>query len=872
MSRMGRLRFRGRPGSPVQSGDHPRLFVAGQDGVTALRTELANDATFQSRWSTGVGEFTSAGGVWQDETPDDVPYNYAVASFLTAIRRSDNDLGIASGTWGTTWQAWLDKILAWAYSDYPAGPVKDGSYPPHATALALVYDNLYPDLTSQQRTDFQGWVEEGFQNFEYMTGGGVPVWDGGASDDHFAKTFSALASESVADRLADAYLYSMRIVDSYDWMPMAFGLGRDFHEGIPRAPGLPMLLLALKNAGGYTDAQTIDHFTTHLRDNWLIAWNAFIPHPHSASSTPLKTWVSDKFHTQDARMLNHRTEVLGAFMANALGWLPGKIDLDGTGISDQATLADSEAAYFGYLRTVFDMATPGNATEKLRNAVNAKEIGYRSNNQARFWCFPSWWLRNVPEASALSQSAAGVPYVRRYGPGTLEWTFIHSADWAHNAGTVVRYTHRRYGSSNYEEGTRQNGRWHAHRNGPLFIQGGETGHGVNTRKRTAQANGCLSFLDASLYGAFELANLDDEDGGGTRIIGSGANGYKDVILANANLDYGQVTAWYADSQVVAITSDLTRSYNSTAVTTGTGAKNAAKVSSVIREFVTLRDGSDGTDRVTVLTYDRITLTDADYRPMYHFVTGPPPDIDGTETEVTPHAPSSAPIGQDPSETWTATGPTMWDYANATRVLVDNTVEPDVLNKGTGKGQLTWLEPSGANAFVRRMSGLNAQSGLAPNGDGTPGMTPLGGWQPKEDWAGESSMEARAYTGTSAGWIAPISWGTDVEFLMVCDLMDSTDTPETAEALTCDAGSKAARCGARAVVFSVSASGHTSGSVTLPTAITLVVLVNLTPNAEYTLTPDASVTIDTAERTASNTGVLVVGVTVASQGDLDFAED
>lgn len=856
-----------RPPSGAAQGDHPRILVSGSSGVTSLRSSLSSDATFRSRWSTGIGQFTESGSLWNVFDQDDVPYNYAFASFLTAIRRSDDDLGIA--TWGSTWQEWFDKIVDWVYAATPTGPVKDGSHAPHAAAIALIYDNLYADLSTSQRSDFQGWIEAGFAANDYMDGGSVPVWDGGASNPHAGKLFSALASESFEDRLADAYLYTMRIVDSYDWMPMGFGIGRDFHRGIPRAYGLPFFMKALKNAGGYSDAETFDHFTNHLRDNWLIAWRGFIPHPNSGTAQFLQTSVTDKFHVQDARLFCHLDQICGAFMVNAMAYLRGRIDLSGTGISDQATLANSEDAYFGYLRTAFDTTHPGES-DKLRDVTNAKIIGTNLHQQAKFWCFPAWWIDNAQESTAVAIDDAGIPRVRRYGAGTLEWTFIESQDLSLSGGTVVRYTHRRYDASGYEEGCRQNGRVHLHRNGPLFIQGGETGHGVNTRKRTAQANGCVSFIDPDLYGAFEVANLDDEDGGGTRIVG-GDLGYKEIILATPRGDRGAITAWHADADVVAITSDLTRSYNCSAVTTGTGPKNVAKIDSFIREFVCVRDGADGTDRVTVFTYDRIELLDDRFRPMYHFVTGPPPDIDGTETEITPHAPSTDPIGQDPAETWTATGATMWEYPGATRVLVDNTVEPDVSTQGTGKGQLTFLEPSGANAYVRRMSGLNAESSEVPNGDGTPGMTPTGGWQPKAEWLSESTLARRAYTGTSAGWIAPVTWTEDVEFLMAYDLMDSTDTPETAEQLTCDAGSKAARVGGRAVVFSKAAGVHTSGTVTLPTAIAVVVLVNLTPNTEYDLTPDAGVTIDTAERTASSTGVLVVGVTVASEDALAFAE-
>jgi hypothetical protein len=123
-----------------------------------------------------------------------------------------------------------------------------------------------------------------------------------------------------------------------------------------------------------------------------------------------------------------------------------------------------------------------------------------------------------------------------------------------------------------------------------------------------------------------------------------------------------------------------------------------------------------------------------------------------------------------------------------------------------------------------------------------------------------------------------AFNPDTRFLIACDVMSSGDTPDPALALTCDAGSVAARCGASAVVFSKDAGGHSAGNVTIPSGVTLVVLANLPPAQARSVVGGGGLTITTSNRTASggltspgvanNNGRLVVGV--SGSGTLSFS--
>jgi hypothetical protein len=613
-------------------------------------------------------------------------------------------------------------------------------------------------------------------------------------------------------------------------MGYGFGLGREWHEGFTSRHGLPVLLYALKHAGGMTDAQTVDHLLVYLRDSWQLTRHAIIPHPAVGVKNGAP-WTSDKFHTQDPIRAFHRGLNVGAHMVWSLAILPGKLNLSGAGLSDQATLAASEEAYFGYLRTVFDEPTPESG-KRLRDVLDCTLMGKTfSTDTARFWCFPAWLIHHAKERPAVAETVAGVPSVRRYWPGTLDWTFINSPDFAKNKGSVIRYTHRRYGSSNYEEGTRQNGRWHVHRDGPLLIQRGETGHSPTTRRSSWCANGVISFIDPNLYPLFTYAGPEDSDGGGLRAL-KGQGNTKDMILAlGINADFGPVNAWFADSSCVAITSDLTSSYNSSLVQVGPLAGNERKIAKFTREFVVIRRGGDGTDREKVFTYDRISLLDTKFEPRYNLCPATNPVIDGDVSEITPWGPDQA----DQAFDWYAAGPTHWSYANATRLIYSNVIEPQFATgtpRGNGKVCVTWLLPS--TPRVIKAGGTNVVSKVNPKQhNGYPYFSPWRGWVGKDEWEAFRTLDERAYIGLYTVTVAPSVVTQDVRFLMACEVMAAAETPAQATPLSCDPASVAARCGASVVVFGKDGE-RASGYVDVPAGVSTVVIVNLPGNAVRTV--------------------------------------
>lgn len=852
-----RLRLRAPRGvEEAPAEDHPRILTTSA-GLTSLRAAVKSDPDLQARWQTAATQIEDANSTWHT-APNDA-YMLAFIAFLMAVRTSDDDLGI---TWGETWQTYVDHILDVAINQM----AQSGQPDPIAVGQALIYDCLYPVMTTEQRASLAAAVEAGWTGHQFSLGNSVQVWDNGASETFFAKALCGLASESFAERLNDIYLYSMRVVDGNEWMGYGFGLGREFHEGFPSRQGLPLLLHALQNAGGYTDAQTIDRFLVHLRDNWHLCTQAIIPHP-SAAAQPANFFLQDKFHTQDPDIIHHRKRNVSANMLWAMALLPGKMGLSASGMSDQATLANSEAAYLGYLHTKFDEVVNGASHNRVTDVTRICTRFGDPSFTANFWAFPAWLIHNAQQATAVSHTDAGIPRVRRFWPGTLDWTFIESSDFSPTSGSVIRYRHRKYGASQYEEGCRQNGCWTLHRNGPLLIQGGETGHGTTTKRATSWANGGVSFFDPDLYPDFTFPNSDDDDSSYQRAV-SGDGFYKEQILANAALDFGDVTGWYADASAVAISSDLVRSYNSSVIQTGSIATNAPKVSAFTREFVTIRHGGDGTTREKVFTYDRITLVDVTIQPRYHLVPATQPDIDGTEDAVTPWSPEQA----DETYNWYATGPTRWNYTGATRLRYQNDAEPDAPTPGTGKVQVTWLEPSGGDVTVQKLSGINCVSKVTASRDGAPTVNPWGAWVGSSDQATGWPDDKQAYVGMASVAISPTdieAWNTaGGHFLIACEAMAVGDTPSTPTTLIADATSIGAQCGPSAVLFGKDGE-RASGSVTIPSGVVRLVITNLPPSTAITLTP-TTLAIESEGRTSSDSGVLVVELD-GTAGSLAFEE-
>src|SRR5688572_19404919 len=847
--------------SPIARNLHPRTFVT-PTMVNSLRSQLATDAAFRARWQTAVNQFEAGGGTWASSATQADPkkvdsYATAFAAFLTCVRRPDNDLGL---TWKSSWETYRSRIVSAANGWHHDGI----TYPPHAIALALIYDFLHTDLNAQERSEFVKWITTAADKGSWVVA--VHHWDNNETDQHIAKLFSSLVLDDALARFATAYQETVDWAESRNWFGYATGMGYEWKNSHPSVIGLCTSLLAVKNAGGLTEAETTDRILIHLRDGWQSVRQFVIPHPSSVVR-PADYWNNDRTNmTAPAGTIYHRGLNVGAHMLWALALLPGKVQLkDAVSYSDQPTLANSEADYFGYLQHVWDEPTPTTTDRRLRNIVDLTHVSTGSPTPIRsgvygFYAFPAWLILNAQERPPIDPVTARIPKVRRWWPGVLDWTTILSG-FSHAQGSLISYHHRKWWMSQYEEGCRQNGSWHVHRDGPLLIQRGSASHGSISRKATWGANGTVSFVDHKLYPVFTRPNQDEDDAGNIR-IGGGSRKSKAGILADAKItNYGDVTQWYADAQVVAISSDLVRSYNSTVVQYGNPATNAPKISAFTREFVCIQRGADGTDHEHVFTYDRIRLLDTRFEPRYNLCPATNPNIDGTERANEPWAPSAG--------EWTAVGPTRWDYTGATRMIYDNVAEPKAPRPGNGKVCVTWLQPSGTGVRIQKLGGTKARSAKEPQANGAPGINPWNGWIGLDgEWNKFDDMEVRAYTGLYSVAVIPTSVSLDTRFLIACDVMAANDQPGTSESLSCDPQSVAARCGASAVVFSNNEGGRSAGSVLIPASVKLVVLANLPPTQNRTLVAGGGLTITTTNRMASNTGVLVV--TVNGAGTLQFS--
>ena len=842
--------------SPIARNLHPRTFVT-PDILATLRTQIAQDNAFRSRWQTAVSQFESSGGTWTSGEKGD-PYATAVGAFFACVRRPDNDLGLR---WRSSWKSYRDRIVATA-ATWP----HDGTNPPVGIALALVYDFLHADLTAQERSDLAAWITVGADKFEYAPDD-KNQWDAHASDDHAAKLLSSLVLDDAAKRFAKASQETRDWADARSWLGYATGVGYEWKDSHPTTPGLCACIFSLKNAGGLSEAETTDRMGTHLRDAWQHIRQFVIPHP-------AQTWFNDRVNMTQPEAYYHRQLNVGAHMLWALALLPGKVKLSGASrYSDQPTLANGEAAYFGYLQHVLTSSHPSSPDRTLRNVVDLGGVGTFSPSPSKpgvcgLFVLPAWLVLNAQERAPMDPVAAGIPKVRRWWPGTLEWTTVLS-DFSHTSATLITYHHRKWWLNAYEEGCRQNGSWHVHRAGPLLGQRGSASHGPISRKATWAANGTVNFIDPAAYPEFTFPDMAREDSGGVRAAGSGLTTKAEILSKAAVTDYGDVTSWYADARVVAISSNLVRSYNSTVVQVGRLPANAPKISAFTREFVCIQRGADGSDHERIFTYDRIQLVDTRYEPRYNLCPATDPKIDGVET---PHQPWAPPNGD-----WTAVGPTRWDYRDATRMLYDNTKEPKAGKSGNGKVCVTWLEP--APARVTKRGGTNARSEKIPQATGAPAIGPWNGWADLDgEWNKVASTELRAYSGLYTVEVIPANVTADTRFLIACDVMAANANPDAATVLPCDAGSAAARCGASAVVFARAAGGHRSGQVTIPNGVSLVVLANLPPGQTRTLAAADGLTITTAERAASagetteggsnSYGRLVVGV--SGSGTLTFS--
>lgn len=804
------------PTSPVARGVYPRLFLTPERAAT-LRKQLRSESALRSRWQTAVNQFES--GKWNDSGTAEDSYNRSFAAFLALVRRPNDDLGLS---WRDSWQTYRNRVVTDALTWKVGG--REG-YKPHEIGLALVYDALYNDLTPGERDQFTTKLAS--VGKESPMGYGSEVYDNGNSDGHARALFATIVAPDAAARLPKMYRDTAAIAETNSWMPLGFGLGREWHDGYPSRHGLMFMLMCLQNAGGYTDAETVDLMAPHLRDVWVLTRLATIPH-RSNDVAPDPYWTSEKFHTQDTLKAFHRTPNVASHMLWAQAILPGAFS---RGSARLDGIAKSEADYFGYLWHVMNEPLGGRSSDRHRNLLNYEQIGLGSGTpnhakQNTFWSFPAWLIYNAREYAERTPEQAGIPLVRRWGSGTLDWTMVQSSH-ARSERTSLWYVHRRYGSSGYEEGTRFNGSWSLHRNGPLLMRRSATGHSYVSRRGTFAMNGCVTFIDPTLYPEFGPVapgmNSDDDDLGGQRAV-AGPGDTKAQILANPAMDYGAVTAWHDSGRAVAITSNLTRSYNSSEIRTGKPeSRNEQKISSFIREFV--RIYNDGTGRGKVFTYDRIRLVDTKFEPRYSICPATDPQIDGTER---PHTPWGS-----QAKWWTTVGPTRWDYSNASRLICKNDVEPEAPIRGDGKVCVTWLRPSGAGAVVRKWGGHNVDHSNGSQADGDPHIGMWNEWHGSSDYASANSPAMRAYVGHSTVTIAPASVTPDTRFLIACEDMSVGDNPGPAAEVPCDPSSVAARCGASVVVFGRDGE-RASGYVDVPGGVSLVLVVNLSGQPPKTI--------------------------------------
>lgn len=876
------------PGEPAEG--RPRTLVTTTQ-VANLRSQLASDATFRARWQTAVTQFETTNGYWHtgasggalrgQGTDFNNSTTIAFAALLTCLRRSDNDLGL---TWSYTWQEYrdrcVDRAVQWSLDAEVAGSKV------HPLAVALIYDLLYNDMSLAERSPVATYVATRATDLHYCQG----RWDDQTSWEHVGKVASGLAADDVESRVADLLANSQDWAEAREWMAYN-SISYEWKAGYPAQQGPILCAYMLKNYGGYTDAQTLDKVIYHLQHSWQFVRQYVIPHPGRKPAVQARgnmvapvtwSWVE----------LN-----VASFLLWAFHLLPGKTNLTGASdirsgglwsgaIANQSTLAVSEDAL---LRHAYEYwLDNANTGATFSNVLNYQWVSNQAPTPSRghlfaFMAAVPWLIENVQfPTGTTSASDAGLPKVRLWWPGTLGLTTIRSGFTISNSSdTLISYWHKRYFVNNYEGSTRQNGRWEVHRAGPLLLQRGSASHGPGSRACTWAANGTICFIDPDAYGLYEVPNLDVEDGGGCRAAVNNSETKAQVLSRGQGSEMGQITAWHADDQVVAITSDLTHSYNSTTFA-NPSAGNEAKIASFVREFVCVQRNGDGTDREKVFTYDRIVLADTKFVPKYNLCPAMDPTIDGTETANEDWGPQGAPVDDFLQTTWYASGPTRWDYANATKLIYDNVAEP-VPNggggtnhtvAGNGKVCVTWLRPSGSGVSVSKRGGNNAYRRVTGPGndiaDGGPMFTPWGGWFGRDgEWDTYSSASTRAYNGLWTVEVYPTTVSSaDQRFLMACEVMAATDTPGAAAELTCDADSVAARCGASAVVFSKETGTHTAGSVEVPSGVALVLLVNLPANATRTLTPGTGLSVTTSERAASSSGALVVGVSGA--GTLTFA--
>ena len=864
--------------SPLARGVHPRTFLTPRT-VAALRQQIVQNAAFRARWQDAIAAFESPGGYWAGNSPN--PLTNAFAAFLTSVRRPDNDLGLA---WRSSWQEYRSRIVTAAQ-----GWNHTGESATHALAHGVVYDLLYDDLAPNERSMLHGRIVSLLDvnsKLKWQSQGGH--WDDQTSDEHLARVILSLAADDAMSRLGTVVQESIDYAGSHEMMQYGEGIGYAWKDETVANLGPLLSLWLLRNAAGFSEAETTDRCLISFRDTWQHVRQFTIPHPGYASPV---LWKQARVNFQAPLAPSyHRGANVGANMLWALAILPGKVNLvnDGT-LAERPRLAASEDALLGYLTHIMEQSAPGFSPDRVmaRAATNYKWVftGAPTNDRGHmqaFLGFAPWLIMNVQPRPAMTPEQAEIPRVRRWWPGTLNWVTIIGGTWESGSDqSLVAYSHRRWYSNAYTAGCAQNGMWQVHRGGPLLIKRGATSHGP-VGKTTWAGNGTIGFYDTT-NPEFTLGPNLDEDRGEIRSGKDTHDHYQDM-LSDPTADFGQITSWFANEKVVAITSDLTRSYNSTVV----AVNGEPKISAFTREFICVQRGADGTDHERIFTYDRIAvLGNGRYQPRYNLNPATDCSIDGVETAYTPwHPPQGGVSISDPQgATWKSNGPVRWDYAGATRLVYDSSTQAVPVHGGTspgsGKVAVTWLQPSGSGVAVRKRGGtaMYFDPKLNANIDRSPAFGPYGELRGKDGaWNDVNDPQRWMFAGLYTVQVMHAQFNPDTRFLMACDVMSSSAAPDPATTLAADGGSVAARCGATAVVFARDAAGHRSGNVTIPAGVSLVVLANLAPGQRCSVSGSGGLRVTSATAVASagatspgtpnQFGRVVVGV--SGSGTLTFS--
>jgi hypothetical protein len=869
------------PATPA--GEHPRLWYT-VDQRTTVQGLVGSDTNYAARLQTAITDFKATGGPYANNSTDTL--NIATLAFLMGLRTDTDGLGLNwagpaqtgmsdSAVWTADLTRITNAITTWTYtqSDKRVG-----------MAISTVYDCLYDYLTSDQRTYCQTKIAAMLvSGYQWQSQGGQ--WNDQTSTEHMSMMCLSIASEDFLDRADKVIQEAHDWADAHEFMQNGEGLGYAWKNAYASNTGPVMCNWMIRNAYGLSDADSVEHCLKDLRD--AASQLRVLCMPHGGYNSPSK-WMQVRVNFMAPDAVYHRGANIGTYMLWAQAILEGRANVNPGAEYSHTALANNESDLFAWWKHISDQETV--ADRRLyRAATNYKwaQSGSPANEKAYIHAFFSlcpWLIANVQPPAAKTSTNAGIAKVWRWWPDALNWITIVGGTWESTDQSLITYHHRRYWNNNYTAGTYVNGMWQVFRDGQLLFKRGSTSHGP-LGKHTCGANGTVGLIDLDTYEEFErgTGDIDIAYYGGLR-TGTSHDHYAD-ILADPTCDFGRITGWYSDSDIVAITDDLTLSYNSSQRTTD----GAAKLSSFTREWVCCQRGADGSDHERIIVYDRIAMLGSGrYQPRLNLCPPLNPTIDGTETAYTPWYPDPNGVGvnepwasEEPVKVgwpWKATGPVRWDYASSSRLDFDAANLPNPPYGGTtpggGKVRVTWLKPSGSEALVQKRGGLNSYFDPAYNSDDTyahcPAFTPEGALMGYDgQWRSYNNTTFHAQVGLYTVQVYHNTFNANTRFLIGVDVMGDGGTASSCTELTCDGASVAARVGAFAACFKEATGTRTSGTVTIPSGVTLVALCNLAPSAARTLSAGAGLTIASSTTpTSSDSGV--VKVTVSGNGVLTWS--